>query len=261
VLELPIGHFDEKPYLYVLASTAHHVPILNGVSGFEPPSHSDLRQRIEDGKIDDELFTRLERYGCRVLILHADWLQPHTARFGVWLRAALDSGRLGFIGRFDNGLPDGDWVFALTRTDRQWSRLRLPQALNAAGQTPDESLARFLGGKPTYSGSTIAWLDEPVFNREIPRDLRVSGWALAPSGIRRVRVIVNCGSMSFPAKLSDRGDVQQKFPWYPAVQKAGFVMQFEKRPKGIPRDTSFQVEIEDGNGRILRMPNRWIHWL
>jgi hypothetical protein len=63
-----------------------------------------------------------------------------------------------------------------------------------------------------------------------------------------------------PALLTDRGDVQAKFPWYPKVQRAGYTITIPKRPRGVPKHSDVQVEIIDGSGARTRLPDRLIEW-
>ncbi|HEY6844429.1 MAG TPA: hypothetical protein VI391_09690, partial [Thermoanaerobaculia bacterium] len=92
------------------------------------------------------------------------------------------------------------------------------------------------------------------------KSLTVSGWALSPNGIREVDVLLNSALQRYPATLTDRGDVQAKFPWYPNVHHAGFTLTLPKRPKGIPKYSDVQVEIVDGTGGRTRLPDQFIVW-
>ncbi|PWT80974.1 MAG: hypothetical protein C5B57_11400 [Blastocatellia bacterium] len=112
VLELPL--FD-APFLwrnapYVYWSTTHWHPLLNGYSGFAPPSYSSLR-RILNRFPDDLSRELLARRGTRFVIVH--WSNfgsldnpPNAEELGraPWLR---------LVARF----PDGD-VFEVQSAGR-----------------------------------------------------------------------------------------------------------------------------------------------
>jgi len=92
-IELPIG-WNETEAGYVLASTTHRVPIMNGVSGFDPPLHDMLKKH----PYDDAMLDLIERNGATVVIVH-----PAAAE-------SVRSWRLKELARF----PDGDVAYAIT---------------------------------------------------------------------------------------------------------------------------------------------------
>jgi len=92
-IELPLG-WNETEAGYVLASTTHRVPIMNGVSGFDPPLHDTLRKI----PYDDAMLDLVERNGATVVIVH-----PGAAE-------QVHASRLKELARF----PDGDVVYAIT---------------------------------------------------------------------------------------------------------------------------------------------------
>jgi hypothetical protein len=76
IVELPmIG--DGVPFLYLHAQTEHRVPLVNGTSGFETPSHQRLRRLEESLQYGDEF------------LRDADVLIVHEARLSGERRAAL----------------------------------------------------------------------------------------------------------------------------------------------------------------------------
>jgi hypothetical protein len=46
-IEITIG-WNEREARYVLATSVHRVPIMNGVSGFDPPIHAGMASRAFD---------------------------------------------------------------------------------------------------------------------------------------------------------------------------------------------------------------------
>jgi hypothetical protein len=79
-IELPIG-WNETEAGYVLASTTHRVPIMNGVSGFDPPLHEALSKHA----YDDAMLELIAQNGATVVIVHPEadvrWNLKVLARF------------------------------------------------------------------------------------------------------------------------------------------------------------------------------------
>ncbi|HWW62618.1 MAG TPA: hypothetical protein VN181_14690 [Thermoanaerobaculia bacterium] len=68
-IELPMSGNGAQA-LYLLASTAHHVPIMNGASGWDGPTHMTLREKGERGEYDDEFLRTITQSGCEIVIVH-----------------------------------------------------------------------------------------------------------------------------------------------------------------------------------------------
>ena len=117
-----------------------------------------------------------------------------------------------------------------------------------------------LAGKPTYSASIIARVDVPAYGSDVHVPFPVAGWALAPEGIKSVDILFESGRVRVHADLVDRGDVKALYPWFPRVPRPGFQKLFDKRPKGVRSDTDMSIEVTDGAGRRLRLPDVMIHW-
>jgi hypothetical protein len=242
-------------YEYMLRATQHHQPIMNAISGFEPPLHRALRSQ----PLTDLTLDRLERAGIRFVVVRPDWAGPGVMAIFPWLRQNLATGRLAFVRHFDYAI-NGDWVFAITRVERQWQRYRAPNVRDGAGFTPDDELQRFLDGKPVYSRSTFGQLYRPAHGAEASGPLEVSGWALSPYGIREINVLVDAGRRRYNAPLFERGDVTALFPWYPQTAKPAFGVVIPKRPKGTRQQTDVQIEIVDGRGHATRLRDMLITW-
>jgi hypothetical protein len=258
VLELPMNGWAVE-YLYLVGSLEHHIPIMNGISGFEPPVHQALRDMSDRRELNDVFMAELERNHCELLIVHADWLGPQRSVTVQWLAEQVAAGRLAPVRRFDHW-TEGDWVFALTHVSRDWQRLRAPEVPDAAGFTPSQEAERYLRGDATYNTSTFFHVDTPKSDEEHHGSLRVAGWMLSPNGIARVRVLVNGGQKSYEARFLDRPDVAWRWPWYPRTKHAGFEAILPKRPKGIRRDTDVQVEVTDGAGHVSRSFDIVLTW-
>ena len=75
VLELPILAHG-VPYEYILATTVHRVPIMNGASGWETPLHRFLREKERKLEYDDAFLDAVLRNGAKVVIVHERRLTP-----------------------------------------------------------------------------------------------------------------------------------------------------------------------------------------
>jgi hypothetical protein len=244
---LPIDRLNLL-YEYMLRSTLHHQPIMNAISGFEPPLHRALRSE----PLSDRTLDRLEQNGYRFVVVRPDWAGGGVHKIFPWLQRNLLNGRLAFVQRFDYAM-NGDWVFAITRVERQWSRFRAPGA-------KDDDLRRLFSGRHIPSASTFGQLYQPSNGAEIHGPLTVSGWAISPHGIRSVTVLIDAGRHRFPAALFARDDVTARFPGYPQTPRPAFATLIPNRPRGVRPETDVQIEIIDGRGEITRLRDALIVW-
>ena len=246
LLELPI-HRINALYLYLLRATAHHVPIFDGISGFEPPLHFVLRGQ----PLTNATFTLLERNGCRFVLVRPEWFGGQWPQALAWTRRGVEQGHLVFLRRFDGGIT-GDWLFAMPRVEKQWQRYRVA--------SDDPQFARLLEGRTTINNSTFGQLYQPRMRSEISGPMTVSGWALSPRGIRDVIVRVDNGRVRIAAGLFKRDDVTQLYPWYPQTPRPAFATTIPRRPRGVPEETDVQVEIVDGAGQRTMLPDVLVTW-
>jgi hypothetical protein len=257
ILELPMGE-PMIEFVYTFKNAFHHITSMNGMSSFRPPLHAHLAELLGQSPIGDEAMAMLEANGCRIVILHEDWLGGLAPPMHAWVTRQIASGRLGFLRRFDHEIA-GDWVFAVTKSMPDWMVFRETDR-DAAGRTPDEELAAMLADKPTYSNGTIGHLDTPQYNEGLHVPFKVAGWALSPYGVRSVDVLLESGRVRVPAELVLRDDVRALHPWYSSVSKPGFQATFAKRPRGVRSDTDMQIEITDGRGGRTRLPDVIVSW-
>jgi hypothetical protein len=246
LLELPIHRFDAL-YLYLLRSTAHHVPIFDGISGFEPPLHRILREQ----PLTDATFPLLEENGCRYVLVRPDWFGGQWPAAMAWLQRGIAQGHLVFLRRFDGGVS-GDWLFAMPRVEKNWHRFRVP--------SDDIQIARLLEGKPTVNSSTFAQLYQPKHLSQISGMMTISGWALSPDGIRSVTALIDSGRVRVTCGLFQREDVTKLHPWYPKTQYPAFATAIPRRPRGVPEQTDLQIEIIDGAGKRTLLPDVLVTW-
>ena len=254
LIELPVHRLDVI-FIYLLGATAHHVPIFNGISGFEPPLHRALREH----PLDDKLLDLLERNGCRFILVHPDWFGWEAIGALQWLRRNVGQGRLAFVRRFDGGI-NGDWLFALPTVAVDWERFRAPAVPDRAGFTPEQELLRLFNGQPTYNDSTFGQLEQPKRGPDVAGAMTVSGWALSPYGIRSINVRIDSGRVRLPAELMPRPGVSEHFPWYPQTPRPMFALTLPRRPWSVPRDTDVQIEIIDGRGHVTLLPDLPLTW-
>ena len=259
VVEFPFSG-EGVDYRYLIGSMTHRVKIVNGTSGFFPDEWWKLRHNDANDDFD-AMLDDLERYGTRLLIMHGDFSSGARHLKTIdWLRRNLDSGRLAFLGRFDNEIA-GDYVFAITRTTPDWPRLRLPEVPDGAGHLPQHNLARFLEAKPTHSDAIMIWMDSPAPYSVAKGTLHVSGWTMSPHGIRRITVFLHNDKLQFEPKRLERGDVKGMYPWMRYLnQTPGFELVIPARPRGIPQETSLIVEVEDHAGRVRRGRHHSFFW-
>lgn len=258
VLEMPFSE-NGVDYLYLLGSAEHRVPIVNGTSGFFPPDFWRLRDP-DSRDAFDEMLAVAEELGVRVIVVHGGYLGERRAKTVYWLRQNLAHGRLAFLRSFDNGTA-GDYAFAITKNFPSWKKLEAPEIPDGGGFLPQHTLERFLAGKSVHSEATIVNMDHPLPYMTIKGPLRVSGWTLSPHGVRRATVYLHMRTRRYEAKLVPRGDVLEAYPWYRYFNSTpGFELMFDERPRGIPMDTSLQVEVEDHAGRVQRGRDLLIRW-
>ena len=95
ILELPIIAHG-VPYEYILASTAHRVPMINGASGWETPLHGFLRTKEEKLEYDDAFLDAVLKNDCAIVIVHEQRLTPERkAALAPMLRRLTPLHRFG----------------------------------------------------------------------------------------------------------------------------------------------------------------------
>jgi len=111
VAEFPMPQPDEMPaheprfeYMW----TFHHMPLINGYSGYYPDSYLDRLYRLR-GMPDDTALQALVADGVRYVIIHRGLYRKGTADDVYW--ALKNHSRFREIGHFDDGLGGAE-VFA-----------------------------------------------------------------------------------------------------------------------------------------------------
>ena len=256
VLEWPVDNW--LAFRYLLGSTLHRVPLMNGSSGFEPPVYRAMRIAWEEKRYGDVL-DLAERNGCRIFVVHRHWwYESDPAKLVEVMQAGLANGRLQFLGHFDHEM-EGDYVFAVTRNFPQWQRLRAPEVPNGAGHLPSHTLQRFLAHEPVYASSTFGQLEQPAMYQRVTGPLHISGWAMSPHGIRSVSVLLDQGRYRYEAQRAQRPELTRQYSWY-YEGLPGFTLTIEKRPRGVPAETDVQIEVLDGSGKRTRFEDHSVTW-
>jgi hypothetical protein len=112
ILELPVPTADRLDFFYdgwyMYYSTFHWHRLVNGYSGFHPPSFRLMLDALRTFP-DDASFAELHRRGVSLLVLHAgNYAGP--GRYRAVVTALLRRADLRFVGRFDE---HGGGVLAL----------------------------------------------------------------------------------------------------------------------------------------------------
>lgn len=235
IIELPMLEHDTE-YAVMLRATVHHRPVVNGVSGFDPPEYVRIVNLAQ--RWSDDLVPELARIGVTHVVVHADGLD---AAGRSWLGKMVDIGQLGFVRRFDGGVG-GDWLFRA----------------GVRGDSPE--LRSMLGGHVTYNDSTFGALVLPTGHETLKGRATFSGVALSPFGVREVNLLFNNGMVRLPATLTADPVTSRWYRWYDATTKPVFIRKFPERPANIRPITDVQVEIVDGRGERTLLDDRWIDW-
>jgi hypothetical protein len=239
VLELPI-HEQGSDYWYLLRATVHHKPLLNGTSGFSPPSYTKLDALLHETPLPATMLDELRRMDCELVIVHSDAISPATRE---WITNETGLGRLRYVGHFDHGLL-GDWVFTLRE--------------DAPRNIPPE-LDNFANNRPVRGEHAFGFLDTPGPGSRMGSRPFFSGFAISPHGVARVDILLANGKVRIPTLLREEPPTTALFPWYPPSPPR-FVAALPKRPEGVEPRTDVQIEITDRRGVKTRLEDRWFEW-
>lgn len=112
ILELPFGDgIGELPYMYF--STLHGRPLVNGYSGYAPPTYRHLREVCCWPVPDENALRELDRLGVSELVVHPVWERSWAHRaYEEWL-ARVQSGEIAGVREVYSD-ASGDRVFELT---------------------------------------------------------------------------------------------------------------------------------------------------
>jgi hypothetical protein len=246
VLEFPISQsFSEYGYMY---RQRHHLkPSFNGVSGFQPPSHAAVSRAVTNRNMRG-VIDYVEKSGVAVVIAHVDRLVDQHAVVHGWITEQLGTGRLALIGHFDEDVL-GAWAFAVRRN---YDPAPPP---NAA-----ELLAHLRNGTPVPTERVVAFVDHPRFDAEVQGSFDLFGWAVAPAGVKEVRVSLDNGSEEQVAERGAYPPVSKRFHWLEGNDRPAFWLRIEEPPIRREGRHELQVEVVDQSGRVTRLPDIVYWW-
>jgi hypothetical protein len=122
IVELPFGLWQDYQYTYF--STYHWLPIVNGSSGFAPPSYFQITSEL-NALPSRQAVEYLHALGVQGLVVHTDRLAPHEAQ--RWQQALLHEQGLEQVVAFGS-----DIVYKIT------SRLESTHQLHVELTGPDQ---------------------------------------------------------------------------------------------------------------------------
>lgn len=248
IVELPVRQREE--YEYMLRSTAHHLPTLNGTSGAEPQSHASLRTMFATTPIPAGFLHFLAQSGTSLIVVHADQLGDRSAAVREWLATELRRGRLTLIDAFHANI-ERDFVFALR------DPLSFPKSRDFARASKD--LARFLENEPASILGPTLFLSSPV-HHTLVGTLEIRGWAI--SDVPLVSIDVTLGTWRKDVEVERFADhaINDRFR-LPPQTLSGFRATVAERPRFASRSSNVRVEIVGGNGREQKLPPTPFHWM
>ena len=93
-----------------------------------------------------------------------------------------------------------------------------------------------------------AWIDFPIYNSDCTnKDVVVSGWALHPSGVKGVSILVNDIKVGQARIGISRSDVYVAYPGYPDGESSGFTYTISKNLFWAGNN-KITIEVEGNNG-------------
>lgn len=244
VAELPL-EWMASDYEYMLHSTIHRKPMVNGISGFAPPQRAELSRMSKEVPIPDAFLDKLRESQVDTLIIHPDLTGGPSEPVRDWLRRELERGRITFVRKFHTRIY-GDWVFRIADTSGQPA-------------TDNRQLATFLRGELTCGTATMGNLDLPTANERFRGTAIFTGWTMSPHGIRSVDVWFDNRTHRERARLFPDPRLDTWCAGWKG-QSTRYMVGLHERPKGVRRQTDVLVEVTDGRGEKTVFDNRWITW-
>lgn len=235
VAELPMDTLSSD-YEYLLYATAHHKPIVNGVSGFAPPVRIELSRLSRE--LTQAFVDALHAAGVEWIIVHGDRYGEDGQKLRDWLERELNDGRLRYVAHFD-AKTGADWVFSLR---------------GGRGPRPRD-VDVFLYGGAVCVESIAGTMDFPPGHHSYRGSAKFHGWAASPEGVANVDLWFNNRRVRYPATLVALPP--QRCAGAPPVR---YELAFASRPKGVRARTDVQVEVTDRKGRKRVFESRWIAW-
>lgn len=252
IVELPSTTY---PVVYeaTLRAADHGKPLVNAISGFEPPTMLRINELTTRRPIPDETLDFLESIPTSYLVVHDARIDPEDRRaWRDFLGRGIDSGRLRFIARFDGNRRND--VYAVTRAE--------PGARSLA-PLPWRPLLGEVGpgsGRRVDDLSLIGSIDDPAPDREVKGTFRVFGWARVPGEDLDVTIVID-GEVRTPLSFRRlaRPDVAQVLPEMGDTSASGYeaVFAFQTGDEGAHE---LFVVFRAKDGRVRFFPARRFVW-
>ena len=244
VLEWPIG--DWYDFEYEFRSTAHWKPLLNGYSGFGPPSYHRLRGLFAQVPIPAEAWNEAVRLGAAIVVLH-----PHDAApavlgaYAAEIRRRASNGDAELLRAFPHG-ADTDYVFRVRGTRLRGDLASTEERLEAQRRFEELRLRPGLDPSPP-----LVALDSPPASVEVSPGEWAWGWALDDSGIAEILVSTDAGPAGAAVYGGARPDVARAYPHVPGSASPAFQFRIPPLAPG-PHTLTVTVRSKDGGGSVLR---------
>ncbi len=243
VVEWPLGNWFDQEYEF--RSTAHWKPLVNGSSGFMPPSYEELTAALEKRPIPDAIWDMLSERKTALLLLHPGQGETDTSKaYAEAVRRGLARGRLQPVRSFPHG-------------DHQDLVFRFPAGPAAAlPPAPDPEASRLeLRRMEFVLNSPFGFLDSPGEGETVASGAWAYGWALDDSGVAKVLVSAD-GGPAHPAAIGQpHPGVVEAHPGYEGVDKPGFSFALPALPPG-PYTLNVTIVAKDGGKTDL--PRRFV---
>jgi len=243
VVEWPLGDWFDSEYEF--RSTAHWKPLVNGYSGFGPPTYRRIRELLGRVPIAESAWGEMARLGGALVVFH-----PHDAAPAVLaacaseLRLRTRRGDAEVLRAFAHG-ADTDYVFRVRGAPVAESAASDAERLDARRRFEELTLRPGLDPSPP-----LAALDFPPDDAELSPGEWAWGWALDDSGIAQVRVSTELGPAGAASYGGARPDVTRAFSAMPGSDSPAFQFRIPALSSG-PHVLTVTVAAKDGGETVL----------
>ena len=218
VVEWPFGLLYD--FDYVFRQAQHGRPILNGYSGFFPPTYSDLQAALALRPIPESVFPEMGRLGAGLLVYHAHEGRGFLVQaYADLLDQVLDGGGLELVRSFPH--EDGrDFVLVAARAP-ELERLR-------GGTDPAETRREYVAAvarlrrEVARRSPPFGVLQFPSEGQRVAPGFWAFGWALDDSGIDCIEVATDQGPVGRAGYGGVWPGLAGLYPQYPDARTGGF---------------------------------------
>jgi hypothetical protein len=219
VVHWPLDNMSD--FEHEFRSTAHWKPIVNGSSGFAPPTYRELEAALALKPIPDGVWNMLFEREASLLLFHPGQLRPEaTIAYAEAIGRGMSEGRIRLLRSF----PDGearDYVFELAS-----SGLKLEPERDSGRMENDRQALSTLRHPP------FGYIDAPKEWETVSGGSWGYGWALDDSGVVRVSGVLEDGTHVAVAYGLPHPGPPKVYPQYPGVEHSGFSFQIPPLPAG-----------------------------